>query len=109
MTADELKAIRNQLHLTQSQFAGELGYGGSPRNNAGQIEDYESGEKTIPAYIARLAYMLLEHFNAEDSHLPEWPPSCAHLPPKPNGGKRDERFSDRKGSRAKGLPLRHRR
>ena len=88
MTPEEFKAIRTQLGLSQGHFAAELGYSGAWRNNATLVKEYERGEKVIPAYIARLAYLLLEHYNAEDQNLPEWPASCAPLPPKPEGERR---------------------
>jgi hypothetical protein len=88
MTPEEFKAIRTQLGLNRAEFGAELGYSGSGRNDHFLIGQYERGLKTIPAYIARLAFLLLEHYNAEDQNLPEWPPSCAHLPPKPEGEKR---------------------
>lgn len=89
VTPSEFRAVRNHLRLSEADFAAELGYGGSERNRKVLILQYERGKKQpIPSYIARLAYLIAEHFDVEDGHLPEWPESCAHNPPKPNGDKR---------------------
>ena len=80
MKPDELKAIRDHMGLTPEEFGAEMGLAGSPSNNAVRILEYERGKKFIPSYLARLAFMLQEHFDAEEGHLPEWPESCAVHP-----------------------------
>ena len=76
MTPAEFKAIRQHLGMDWADFGAELGLAGTPRNNATRVAEYERGKKPIPAYLARLAFMIKEHFDAESGHLPEWPDSC---------------------------------
>lgn len=87
MTPDELRGIRAHLSLEEAAFAAELGYAGTERNRAHLIREYERGKKApIPTYIARLAWMLKEHFDCTDNSLPEWPTCCDINPPKPHPG-----------------------
>ena len=89
MTPADFKAIRKHLGLDEATFAAELGYAGSTQNKITLIRSYERGKKTpIPTYIARLAFMLAEHFDCEEGHLPEWPASCVANPPKANGDRK---------------------
>ena len=76
MTGEEFKAIRVHIGMTWAEFGAELGLAGSLRNNSTRVAEYERNKKPIPAYLARLAFMLKEHFDAEDHHLPDWPDSC---------------------------------
>lgn len=73
MTPKEFRNIRQSMGLTTAQFAEELGYVGSERNNSHRIGEYERGKKLLPPYIARLAYLIHEHFLVEDGCLPDWP------------------------------------
>lgn len=77
MTPAELKSIRNHLGMSTEDFGAELGLSGTQRNNGTRIAEYERGKRVIPPYLARLAFMLQDHFDCEDGHLPEWPVSCA--------------------------------
>jgi hypothetical protein len=86
MTPLELKQLRRKMGLDEVQFATELGYVGSNRNLKTIISQYERGYKSpIPTYIARLAYMISEHWEVEEGCLPEWPASCALNPRRENG------------------------
>ena len=86
MTPTELRAIRNVLGMDEATFARELGYNAkSDRNLATVIRKYETGKQApIPSYIARLAYLILEHHTCEQA-LPDWPDMCAPNPPKEEG------------------------
>lgn len=88
MTPSEFRHIRTSMGMELVPFARELGYNGRDSSDAYLIQQYERGKKPIPAYIARLAYLIHEHFTTEEGYLPDWPESCAHLPPKPSGEKR---------------------
>lgn len=77
MTPAEFKAIRLHIGMSTEEFGRELGLSGTPRNNAMRVAEYERGKKIIPPYMARLAFLLKEHFDTEEGHLPEWPDSCA--------------------------------
>lgn len=61
MKGEEFRKIREQLGLSQAEFAAELGYTGSRRNMRMLMERYESDRKQIPLYIARLAWLLGRH------------------------------------------------
>ena len=59
MSGTELKAIRRHLGLSLDEFAVELGYDGSPKNNRTTMRRFETGERPISPPVARLAYMFL--------------------------------------------------
>jgi hypothetical protein len=81
------------MKLTKKQWAVELGYGHKPHNDT-LIRNYESGKKELPPWTARLAYMIHEHFLAEEGCLPDWPD---HLQQQEQS---NERHSDRSASQA---------
>ncbi len=68
MSGTELKAIRRQLGLSLDEFAVELGYDGSPKNNRTTMRRFENGERPISPPVGRLAYMF-SVFGLPDS----WP------------------------------------
>jgi hypothetical protein len=78
MTPKEFKQIREHLKMEPADFGTEIGLGGSERNRGMRIKEYERGKREIPQYLARLAWLLQEHYDAEEEHLPDWPPSCAN-------------------------------
>ena len=57
MTGDELHDIRRRLKLSIVMFGRALGYGGDDKNINRTVRRYESNEKEIPPWIARLAIM----------------------------------------------------
>ena len=57
MTGDELRAIRQQLGLTQWNMGRAFGYQGERRNVSTQIRQMESGKRPVPPLTARLAEM----------------------------------------------------
>lgn len=57
MTGDELANIRKRLKLSLVRFGLALGYSGAEENINRTIRRYESNEKEIPPWIARLAIM----------------------------------------------------
>lgn len=71
------------MGLSRDEFAEELGYVGTERNNGHRLGEYERGKKPIPQYIARLAFMIHEHWEAEEHHLPDWPDWPAYRNAKP--------------------------
>ncbi len=58
MDGVEFRTIREQLNLNRNQFARLLGYTGNSTNNVTQIKRYETGDRQIPLYIARLAWLI---------------------------------------------------
>ena len=60
MDGIEFRAIRNQLGLNRDQFARLIGYTGNTTNNKTQMRRYENGDRQIPLYIARLAWLIGE-------------------------------------------------
>jgi len=58
MDGIEFRAIRNQLGLNRDQFARLIGYTGNTTNNKTQMRRYENGDRQIPLYIARLAWLI---------------------------------------------------
>lgn len=79
-----MRAIRRRLGLGKNQFAKELGYTGTSRNNVTQIKRYEGDRRLIPLYIARLAWLLdqllasqsmliANRVQTEGFPLPAWP------------------------------------
>ena len=68
MTGPEFRSIRQKLDLSMDEFARELGYEGGNQGNRTTIKRFETGQRPVPAPIARLAWMLSVH------GLPdEWP------------------------------------
>jgi transcriptional regulator with XRE-family HTH domain len=57
MTGPELKAIRHRLGLSTLQLGRAFGYVGSDVTASGTIRKYESGARTIPPWLGRLAQM----------------------------------------------------
>lgn len=76
MTGSELQAIRRRLKLSFVRFGLALGYSGADKNIQTTIRRYESDDKPIPPWIARLALMfdrygIPQDFLEEDENLPE--------------------------------------
>lgn len=88
MTGAELKAIREHLDMDTREFAAELGYQGSERNNGTRVDKYERGLEIVPPYIARLAWLIREHFDSMEQCLPDWPSWDAYLDGVPTKHKR---------------------
>jgi transcriptional regulator with XRE-family HTH domain len=61
MTGPELRAIRKHLGLPLVAMGRALGYQGGDKTLNAQLHKYESGERTIPPWIARLAEMYARH------------------------------------------------
>lgn len=61
MTGPELRAIRKQLGLSLVAMGQALGYQGSAKTLNAQVHKYETGERPIPPWIARLASMYARH------------------------------------------------
>jgi len=59
MTGDEFRKCRHAANATQAKFGAALGYTG--RNIGRQVRHYESGNREIPEWIARLADMYRRH------------------------------------------------
>lgn len=60
MTAEQIRAIRASLGLTQSQFGREVG-GASART----VRRWEAGTCQVPGSVAKLAVRLLQEANAK--------------------------------------------
>jgi transcriptional regulator with XRE-family HTH domain len=54
----EMIRIRKQLSLTRDQFAIEIGYEGTKRNNATTIRRFEGGARGIPLSVAKLIWLI---------------------------------------------------
>lgn len=76
MTGDELADIRRSLKLSIVRFGRALGHSGDDKNISRTMRRYESNEKEIPPWIARLALMferygVPEGFFEDDDHQPK--------------------------------------
>lgn len=58
MTGDDMRDIRKRLHMSVDLFGRALGYQGNRNTVSVSIRKYETGSRTIPPWIARLAFML---------------------------------------------------
>ena len=58
MKGAELRMIRRKLHLTKFEFGRLLGYQAERKPLVVLIHRLENGRKSIPAYIARLAWLI---------------------------------------------------
>lgn len=67
MTGAELKEIRHRLGLSTTALGRAFGYQGRDVTASGTIRKYESGERPIPPWLARLAVMFDRH-----GVPPEW-------------------------------------
>jgi transcriptional regulator with XRE-family HTH domain len=74
-----MKAIRRSLGLTTLEFGTAIGYQGNYNTIGVQIRRYESGARTIPPWISRLAWYM-ERYGVP----PDWtiPPECNSRIPK---------------------------
>jgi len=72
MKGAELKRIRERLELSEDEFALELGYRGTARNNNTLINRYENDRKQIPLTVASLAWLIDQYFHLTLS-MPDWP------------------------------------
>jgi hypothetical protein len=61
MTGPELRTIRLGLGLSLSKWGGALGYSGERQALATAMRRFEAGEREIPEWIARLAFMYQKH------------------------------------------------
>jgi transcriptional regulator with XRE-family HTH domain len=61
VTCAEFRSIREKLNLTTEAWGRALGYRGTYSSVARQIRQYESGQRPIPPWIARLAAMYERH------------------------------------------------
>lgn len=61
MPGREFRRVREHLGLTMDQFALELAYEGTRKNNRRLIQRFESGEFHIPLRTARLAWLMAQH------------------------------------------------
>lgn len=59
MTAEEFRAAREQLGLTQEEFGRRLGFVGQPLNIGKSIRRLESGQRAIDGAVSRLVKVLL--------------------------------------------------
>lgn len=57
MTGDEFRSIRQGLGLSLRKMGKALGYESNANTMSVQIRRYESGNRPIPPWIARLACM----------------------------------------------------
>lgn len=57
MTGTELKAIRRRLGLSTTELGRAFGYTGGDVSTSGTIRKYESEQRTMPPWLARLATM----------------------------------------------------
>lgn len=57
MNGAEFRSVREKLNLTTAAWGQALGYRASYSSVARQIRQYESGQRPIPPWIARLAGM----------------------------------------------------
>ena len=80
MKGPELRKIREELGLTRSELAIELGYRGTERNNEMLIRKYEHDNRQIPLTVASLAWLIREYVDLvgvvtgnEGIELPDWP------------------------------------
>jgi DNA-binding transcriptional regulator YiaG len=65
----DLYRIRKGLRLTRDEFAIEIGYEGTKRNNATTIRRFEDGDRGVPLSVAKLIWLIEQH------GLPtQWPP-----------------------------------
>lgn len=67
MTGPELQEIRHRLGLSTTALGRAFGYEGRDVTASGTIRKYESGERKIPPWLARLAIMFDRH-----GVPPEW-------------------------------------
>ncbi len=74
-TGKQFQKIRNDLDLSQDEFALELGLIGNPRTNHTTIRRFEKEERPIPLPIARLAWLLWVIKDA-----PTWPTELVEQP-----------------------------
>lgn len=61
MSGSELKTIRNRLGLSAIQLGRAFGYVGGDNTVSVTIRRYESGERPLPPWLARLAVMFDRH------------------------------------------------
>lgn len=66
MTGPDLKTIRKRLGLSTLQMGRALGYRGNDNTVSVAIRQYESGQRDIPPWIARLVAMYGRHGVPED-------------------------------------------
>jgi DNA-binding transcriptional regulator YiaG len=61
MTGDELRIIREGLGLNKERFGRALGYQGTYGIASRHVRRFESGARSIPQPISRLAEMFRRH------------------------------------------------
>jgi transcriptional regulator with XRE-family HTH domain len=66
MTREDFKKIRETLGLSTERFGRALGYQGTYGTAARHIRRFESGARTLPPWIERLAAMYGRHGVPED-------------------------------------------
>jgi len=98
MAHTHFKMIREKMGLSYTEWAVELGYGHKP-NSATLVRNYETGKKAVPPWTARLAYLIYEHWCAEERHLPDWPEWLKQEEP-------NERCGDGRASKDQMVPAR---
>lgn len=88
MKGAEFRAIRCKLKLGEDEFALQLGYRGSRRNNRALLMRYERDSRQIPLTVASLAWLLEQYFDLT-GELPVWPEwsGYAMVPDKPRAGR----------------------
>ena len=66
MTGDELTSIRKRLGLTRYEMGRAFGYEGNQNTIYTSIKRYEAGDRDIPPWLARLAWMYDMHGVPQD-------------------------------------------
>lgn len=70
MTPDQFKHARRATGLGRRDFGRLLGYEGNPRNIWATVQRYETGKRTVPPTIARLAQLLV-WYQDDFGYLPD--------------------------------------
>ncbi|QYO75673.1 helix-turn-helix domain-containing protein [Devosia salina] len=65
-TGDDMKRIRHELELSTLELARVIGYVGADSTVAVTIRRYESGQRPIPPWLARLMLMFERHGVPDD-------------------------------------------
>lgn len=74
MQGSEMRDIRKRLGLDQLQFAREIGFTGTDRNDVTRIRKYENGKQQIPLYLARFVWLLDARYEGPiPVKWPQWP------------------------------------
>jgi transcriptional regulator with XRE-family HTH domain len=65
-----IRAAREQVGLSQADFAQALGYGGTKQTRRSIMSAYENGHKPVPVFVERLAEMF-KRFGVPKDFIPE--------------------------------------